>query len=247
MQKLKNYFYEIRLLIRSVPSFIFSLFVLSVFCMNLLANKSISLPFDWLALDCGMLISWFAFLSMDIITKHFGPKAATELSVIATALNLLFCIIFFIVSKIPGVWSHSYVNGNENIINHALNNTFGGTWFVIFGSTVAFLLSALVNNFTNFLVGKAFKKNSDSFKAYTVRCYISTALGQFVDNLTFSLIVSHFFFDWSLLQCVTCSITGMIFELICEAVFSKTGYKICKKWEEEQIGQEYLKYRLEKK
>lgn len=247
MQKLKNYFYEIRLLIRSVPSFIFSLFVLSVFSMNLLANKSISLPFDWLALDCGMLISWFAFLSMDIITKHFGPKAATELSIIATALNLLFCIIFFIVSKIPGVWSHSYINSSQAIINNALNNTFGGTWFVIFGSTVAFLLSALVNNFTNFLVGKAFKKNSDSFKAYTVRCYVSTALGQFVDNLTFSLIVSHFFFGWSLLQCVTCSITGMVFELICEAVFSKTGYKICKKWEEEQIGQEYLKYRLEKK
>lgn len=247
MQKLKNYFYEIRLLIRSVPSFIFSLFVLSVFCMNLLANKSISLPFDWLALDSGMLISWFAFLSMDIITKHFGPKAATELSVIATALNLLFCIIFFIVSKIPGVWSHSYINSSQAIINNALNNTFGGTGYVIFGSTVAFLLSAAVNNFTNFLVGKAFKKNSDSFKAYTVRCYISTALGQFVDNLTFSLIVSHFFFGWSLLQCVTCSITGMVFELICEAVFSKTGYKICKKWEEEQIGQEYLKYRLEKK
>ncbi|MDY5937614.1 MAG: VUT family protein, partial [Bacilli bacterium] len=67
------------------------------------------------------------------------------------------------------------------------------------GSTIAFLLSAFVNNFLNYLVGKLFKKHPDGFLAYASRTYISTAIGQFVDNLTFTLIVSHFFFGWTML------------------------------------------------
>ena len=50
-QKLKTELHEFELLLRSVPSVITVLFVMSVFAMNLLANKSVALPFDWLALD----------------------------------------------------------------------------------------------------------------------------------------------------------------------------------------------------
>ena len=123
-----NEFYEFKLLMRSVPFVVVAPFVLSVFCMNLLANKSIVLPVDWLALDCGIIVSWFAFLSMDIITKHFGPKAATQISVFAIILNLVFCLLFYAGSAIPGIWSQSYVDGNEEVINTALDATFAGTW-----------------------------------------------------------------------------------------------------------------------
>ncbi|MBE6733305.1 MAG: VUT family protein [Ruminococcaceae bacterium] len=248
IKKIKNYFYELGLLIRSVPSLVLAVFILTVFSMNLLANKSINLPIDWLALDCGMIISWVCFLIMDIITKHFGPKAATELSVIATLLNLAACLIFFAVSLIDGQWSASFVggDGNNTVINNALDRTFGGTWYVIIGSAFAFLISSAVNNFTNFLVGKAFK-NSDKYSVYVLRSYISTALGQFVDNFVFSLLVSHFFFGWSVLECITCSLTGMAVELLCEAVFARLGYKICQKWKNNKVGEEYLAYRLEKK
>ena len=94
-EKIKNEFREIKLLLRSVPSALVTLFVLSVFAMNLLANKSLNLPFSWVALDCGIIVSWFAFLAMDIVTKHFGPKAATQLSAFAIFANLLFCLLFF--------------------------------------------------------------------------------------------------------------------------------------------------------
>ena len=66
VRKFKNEIYEFRLLLKDLPCFITSAFVLAVFSMNLLANKSISLPFEWLALDCGSIVSWFAFLAMDI-------------------------------------------------------------------------------------------------------------------------------------------------------------------------------------
>lgn len=238
----KNFFTELRLLINSVPNVILSLFVIAVFCMNLMANKSVLLPFDWLALDCGFVVSWFVFLVLDVMTMHFGPKAATFLSVFATLLNFVICIVFFIVSIIPGVWGASFVQASQDIINTALDKTFGGTWYVIFGSAVAFLLSSAVNNFTNHLIGKIFKKNPHGIPAYLSRCYISTALAQFADNMIFSLLVSRTFFGWSFTQCITCSLFGMAAELIFEGIFWLFGYKICDNWRKNNIGKEYLCY-----
>lgn len=240
MNRIKKEFAEFTVLLRSVPGALTAFFVLSVFAMNLLANKSINLPVDWLALDCGILVSWFVFLAMDIVTKHFGAKAATELSVFAIAVELVFCLIFFLASLIAGTWSASYVAGSEEAINNALDGTFGGTWYVLAGSTAAFVVSAFVNNFTNAGIGKLFAKKPDGAAAYFCRSYISTAIGQFVDNMIFSLLVSHFFFGWSLLQCVTCSLTGMVAELMCEALFSGVGYAVCGKWKKEKVGEKYF-------
>lgn len=280
-QKLKTELHEFELLLRSVPPAITVLFIMSVFAMNLLANKSVALPFDWLALDCGIIVSWLSFLTMDMIVRHFGPKAATELSVFAILLNLFWCMIFYVGSIIPGSWGESYVAGSEALLNSALDNTFGGTWYVLAGSTAAFLLSSVVNNFVNWGIGKRLgdcnfvdrgvsdhnssdrgvsdHSSSDrgvsergsgrrgsgrrGFGSYALRSYLSTAIAQFVDNLTFALLVSHIFFGWSLLQCVTCSLTGMVVELLCEVGFSFFGYRICRGWEKKRVGEEYFKYR----
>lgn len=245
MTKLKNELYELKLLFRSVPSLTVSMFIVSVIAMNLLANKSISLPVGWLALDCGIIVSWVAFLAMDMITKRFGPKAATEVSLAAAGINLFIAAIFYIASLIPGVWGESFVDGSEGVINTALDGTFGGTWYVLLGSTTAFVISSVVNNFMNFAIGKLFKK--DNFAVFAARTYISTAVGQFTDNIVFAFIVSHFFFGWTLVQCVTCAATGMVAELLCEVLFSRIGYGICRTWQRENVGAEYLQYMEGKK
>ncbi len=241
MKRIKKYFDDLKLLLKSVPATVVSLFVIAVFAMNLLANKSIdtgSLS-SWLALDCGIIVSWVAFLCMDILTKHFGPKAATQISIFAIAVNLLACLIFFIASKIGGTWGQYYDLGELPVINDALNGTFAGSWYVVLGSTIAFVASALINNFTNWGIGKVFKKQ-DGFGVYVCRTYVSTAIGQFADNLIFALIVSLNFFGWSILQCFMCALTGMVVELLCEAIFSPLGYAVCKRWKKEEIGKEYL-------
>ena len=89
MEKIKKEWNEFKILLKSVPSMLIILFIIAVIGMNLLANKSIDLHTPYLALDCGILISWLSFLTMDIITKHFGPKAATEISILAIIINLL--------------------------------------------------------------------------------------------------------------------------------------------------------------
>ena len=227
---------EMGSLLRSVPATVMTLFVVSVICMNLLANKTL-LRLDWIALDGGILISWLSFMCMDIITKHFGPKASNRISLLAAAINLLTCLIFFVASVIPSS-ADDYT---------AFDGIFGGTWFILLGSTVAFLSSALLNNTLNWLIGKGFSRNPDGKLAFAMRSYVSTFIGQFFDNLIFSVIVFMLFapiywdgFSWTLLQCTMCALTGAVAELIMEILFSPIGYRITKKWKSEAVGKAYF-------
>ena len=235
MAWLKKEINETKVLLRCIPSFVVTLFVVSVICMNLLANKTL-LQVKWIALDGGILVSWLSFMCMDIITKHFGPKASNKISILAAIINLLTCFIFFIASIIPS-------NASDYT---ELNSILGGTWFILLGSTIAFLLSALINNFLNWMITKAFK-NKNSKKSFMVASYISTFVAQLLDNLIFSVIVFMIFaplywdgFNWTFIQCLMCAVTGATLELIMEVIFSPIGYKIVTKWNKENIGKEYL-------
>jgi uncharacterized integral membrane protein (TIGR00697 family) len=242
MNRIKNYisreYAEMKILMRSIPATVVTLFVVSVICMNLLANKTL-LQLDWIALDGGILISWLSFMCMDIITKHFGPKASNRISVLAAGINLLTCMIFFVASAIPS-------NANDY---SAFDGIFGGTWFILLGSTIAFLLSAMINNMLNFMIGNCFRRSPDGKLAYAMRTYISTFVGQFLDNFMFSVIVFVFFapifwdgFRWTVLQCATCALTGALAELVMEILFSPIGYRVTKIWKENAVGKEYLDY-----
>ena len=222
---MKNIIDEFRDLLRTVSPLMVTLMVLSIVGMNLLANKSIDTGVEWLALDGGILLSWLTFLSMDVLTQCYGPRASTMLSVVALLINLMMALIFFIASQIPGVWGESFVPGSENVINTALDNTFGGTWFIILGSSIAFMVSSVVNNLMNYGIGKALNRDM-SFGTFALRSYVSTFIGQFTDNLVFALLVSKVFFGWAMIQCITCAFTGAIMELLFEIFFSPIGYRI---------------------
>ena len=226
------------ILLRCIPATVVTLFVVSVICMNLLANKTL-FQNDIIALDGGILISWLSFMCMDIITKHFGPEASNRISILATGINLLTCLIFFVASVIPS-------NANDY---SAFDEIFGGTWFILLGSTVAFLSSAVINNRLNWMIGRAFKKDPDGKLAYAMRTYVSTFIGQFLDNFIFSVIVFVGFapvfwdgFHWTVLQCAMCALTGSVAELMMEIVFSPIGYRIATRWKQNHVGKEYLDY-----
>lgn len=229
---------ETALLLRCIPTVVVTLFVVSVICMNLLANKTL-IQLDWIALDGGILISWMSFMCMDIITKHFGPKASNTISLLAAVINLLTCLIFFAASAIP-----SNARDYEDF-----DTIFGGTWFILLGSTVAFLASAAINNRLNWVIGRAFRKHPDGKLAYGVQTYVSTFIGQFFDNFLFSLIVFVGFapifwdgFSWTVLQCAVCALTGAAAELIMEIIFSPIGYRIVTRWKAQNVGREYLEW-----
>ena len=233
IKKIRNEWSALCELLTKVNPVIMTCFVLSIVCMNLLANKSIDLSwvpgndgnYPWLALDCGLFVSWLAFFSMDNIVRRFGPKASTKMTLVAVFINLVVCGVFLFAGTVSGEWGASYEF--EGQINQALDSTISGTWYILLGSTIAFITSAIVHGVTSYTVGKLFK-DKESLKAYAICSSAATSLGQFVDNFLFAFIVSRVFFGWNILQCIMCSVSGMIVEFLLSFVFVPLGHKIYK-------------------
>lgn len=229
---------DYKILLRNVPVLTMVFFVLSVIFMNIFAGKEL-LNMQYIALDCGFVLSWMSFLCMDMLTKRFGAKAAIKLSLLSVFINLIACLIFFVESKIGNNWS-AYYNYNDTVANNAINDTFGGTWYVLLGSTIAMIIASVVNAIINQAIGNRMKKND--FFAYALRSYVSTAFGQFVDNFVFAMIVSVTFFGWNMTQVIMCSITGAACELLAEVIFAPLGFRACRTWEKLGVGKQYIDY-----
>lgn len=230
---------DFKILLRNIPSLTVSIFILSVVCANLMANKEL-VNFKFVALDCGFAFSWIMFLCMDVICKRWGAKASIKISLVALAANLFICVSFALLAKTPGMWGEYYTSENS-LVNDALNATFAGSWYVVLGSSVAFVSSSVVNALLNCAIGSLFK--SDGFFSFASRSYISTAIAQLVDNFIFATIVSKVFFGWTWIQVFVCSAIGAGFELLGEVFFSGLGYKVVRQWEKEKVGQEYIEYK----
>lgn len=255
--KSKNFFRkeleDYKMLLRAIPSAVVMFFVLSVVCMNLLANKLLLDPsvtervFGGFTLDCGFTLSWISFLCMDMVCKRFGPKAATKLSIFAIVINFLVTVSFWLLMKTPGLWWPAYLeDGSTDLaINAALNSVFSGSWAIVVGSAVAMLLSSIVNALLNSFIGKAIHDDSTTYGKFAIRSFISTGIAQWVDNLVFVLALGLLLYRnipeyFSAANLIINPLIGMGFELICEVIFSPIGYKISKGWSEDRVGQAYL-------
>ena len=238
---MKKLFTEVKDALRAIPGPVTAIFLLSVVSMNLLANKSIfNLP--WLASTAGIFVSWISFLCMDAVCKRFGARASIILNTFAMAASLLVSVMYMLILLIPGLWAASFAATSEEMataINNSLDATFSSTWYVVLGSAAAMFLGGVVNAIVNKLIGKRVDKK-DNFAGFAIRSFLSTALGQFVDNFVFAQFVSFFFFGWTMKQVLLCSFMMMLLELVIEMVFSPVGYRLAKKWKEENVGHEYI-------
>ena len=233
--------------LRAIPGMITSLFILSVVIMNLLANKSI-FNTPWLACTSGVFVSWVTFLCMDSVCKRFGYKAATILNTVGMIVNLLAALMMMLIVKIPGIWAASFSANSEEVagaINKGLDATLASSWYIVVGSALAMFIGGLVNTVMNHLVGVKLD-NQGTYKEFAIRSFVSTAAGQFVDNLVFGLFVSFIFFGWTIKQVFMCAFMMMLLELAFEVVFSPIGYRMSKMWKRENVGQFYIdKYNVE--
>ena len=221
-------------LLRSVPVGMTLLFVAAVVLMNFLARITlVSLP--WLALNAGITVSWMSFLFVDIVTRHFGAKAANMLSILAICVNLVVCFFCVLLSRI-----FDYP---------ALDMVVGGQWSILLASTIAYIISAFTNNYTNVFLGRRFfRQNPTGKKAFAVRSYISTFLSQCVDNFLFVFLAFVVFpnlpgalpVHWTIAQCVGASFLCAGVEMLSEIVFSPIGYHVAERWKQRNVGEEYL-------
>ena len=220
-------------LLKSVPAALTITFVLVVIGMNFLSRITlVSLP--WLALNAGILISWLSFLFMDIVTKHYGAKAANKLAMLAIAANLACCLVCVLISR----FAHA----------PALDMVVGGQWSILTASTIAYVISALTNNYTNIYIGSLFTKNPDGKAAYATRSFVSTFLSQVLDNFIFvflafvvlPMIPGALQVHWTVMQCLGASVICAFIEMLSEALFSPIGYYTVKRWQRNGTGLEYI-------
>ena len=232
--------------LRSVPSLALALITVATVLMNILANKSIiNLP--WLIQDAGILMSWVGFLVGDLLVKAFGSKNAIRVNLTCLGISLFISGLLAIVAVVPGEWSpvvDPTINPGDlgSNINAAVNSVMGNVWYVILGSAVASAVGLVVNGLTQgLLIKKIETKHGDKYWGFFVASAASTMIGQIIDNMVFALLVSVKFFGWTWTQVMVCSLTGAIFELIIELVFSPLTYKISKNWKKNGIGTEWMK------
>lgn len=234
-------FEDWRMLFRSIPGMVTMISVVTVVIMNLMAAKVIVMT-PYIGITGGLLLSWIPFLIGDVVVKTYGAKAATKLNILGLVVNLV-CIGIFQVTTIIQI-------GVDVASYSAFNTTFNQTWQIFVASSIAFIFSGIVNNFTNVGVGKFFKNNPDSKLAFMCRSYISTALGQFIDNFIFAGLAFLVFFKlsvgssfgYTIISVTGTALLGAFLELFMQIIFSPIGYKMCQKWRKEAVGEDYLAY-----
>lgn len=234
ISKIKSLVADYKLLLNNVPALVTVVFVLGTIAMNLAASKII-LNVASVAITGGFLLSALPFLCMDTVTKRYGARASILLNILSAVFNVLFVIFLAIVAAIPTETDYP-----------EFNYIYGSVWFIVFGSTVAFIVSGVANSLINAAIGKLFIKHPNGPVAFFARSYVSTFIGQAIDNFLFLWIVYGIFAPiyWGtslpILTCVGTAVMGGLFELLVEVVFSPFGYKVAKKWEDEGVGQAYI-------
>lgn len=227
---------DYKLLLNNVPALVTVAFVLGTILMNLAASKIVFNVAN-VAVTGGFILSWLPFLCMDTVTKRFGARASIMLNILSAVFNVLTVLFMHLVATIPGPADQDYT---------AFNSVYSSVWFIVLCSTVAFVVSGVVNSLINAAIGKMFKKNPDSAIAFFMRSYVSTFIGQFIDNFIFFgglyCIFAPIFwgFGYPVATAIGTSILGGFFELLVEVVFSPLGLAIVRRWDKENVGHDYI-------
>lgn len=248
-----------KMLFRSIPSLVVAFFLLSILGMNLLANKFLVTGGQWISVTWGLLLSAIPFLICDIVTKTYGAKATIKLNILGLFASLGMTLIFLFVSVMPefgsftSFWHGDFTYGE---IGFGVGGVMRASWYVTLASSIAFIISGIVNAVVNASIGKLFKKNPDGKVAFITRSYTSTLVGQFVDNFLFIFLafgifgnLSGMYGGWSNAALVSnltaglgAGLIGAVVELLMEVFISPVGYRICKKWKQDSVGRDYLEY-----
>lgn len=234
ISKIKSLAEDYKVLLRNVPALMTMFFVIATIAMNCAAGKLIFTAGN-VSLTGGFLLSAVPFLAMDTVTRHMGARASIMLNVLSATFNVFFVLFMSLVAAIPTEMPYT-----------EFNYVYGSVWFIVVCSTLAFIISGVANSLLNAAIGKMFKKQN--VVEFITRSYVSTFIGQAVDNFLFIggvyVIFAPIFWGMDPMPIATCigtAIVGGLVELLAEVVLSPVSYRICARWKKEGIGAEYIK------
>lgn len=238
-----NFKNHLKSLFFAVPKSVSFIFIFSIIIMNLLASITV-IQTKYLLITGGSFFSWIPFLVMDATTHYFGPKISNKLTFLGLICNLIFVfflkIIYFSFSN--NIYFISFLD-NNNFLYSIFHNSLA----VILASSIAFLLSGILNNYFNYFLGFFFKNKKYEKLEFFFRSYVSTLFGQFIDNFFFLFLLYIIFLpilnktdSKSIFLLINASILEAFFELFTEIIFSPIGYNLTIKWRKENLKQTFV-------
>lgn len=243
MKNLKDWFKkdweETKVLFRCMPTVPFAFLVCCLIAMNFLANRGGAI--GPVVFDCGIVVSWVAFLAGDMLVKRFGVKASFKIQAAALLLELVSIALMTLGTFLPAMY------GATEEESQVFTNIFrAAPWPVVAGAG-AYIIAALFNAIVSKFILTRFKKRT-SFSAYVVASWTSTVVGQFLDNFLFSLFFSIWQpwfggdnFGQKIISAIILAGVGMIIELIGQMIFSPVGFRIADNWRKNKVGEEYVR------
>lgn len=241
-------FTDWKMLLRSIPGLVTMLFTMATITMNLAANKIVwsglvinGTPL--VSVTGGIFLSWAIFLLMDIVTKTFGSKAAIKLTLIGALGNAIAVIFLGLIALFPAKYPYEGASTIFDTLFGFEALSAPQPWQILLSSTIAYIAAGVVNAVINGAFGRLFRKNPDGKAAFYCRSFISTFIGQFVDNFVFAALAFAVFAPfYTVPTLIGIAVCGALLELVCEMIFGPLGYRICVKWRKEGVGKEYLAY-----
>ena len=237
-----------KMLLRSIPGMVTMLFTAATITMNLAANKIVwsGLTVDGtplVSVTGGLFLSWAIFLLMDIVTKTYGVKASIKLTLLGALANAVAVVFLALIALFPAKYPYEGASAVFDTLFGFEALSAPQPWQILLSSTIAYIVSGIVNALVNGAFGKLFKKKPDGKAAFYCRSYVSTAVGQFVDNFIFAALAFALFAPfYTLPTLIGISVMGALLEMLCEVIFSPVGYRICVKWQRDGVGKDYLEY-----
>lgn len=191
-----------------------SIYAVTSVVMNIFANKALSFGTPIIIMDGGLLISWLAFAIPNIILEVYGKNLAKFVSYVVATISFTIFIIGYIITKIPTLPSYS-----EQSMHFAY--IFDNGIRVIISSSIAFILSGLINiHIIDILKSKI--KNDNAIKFFK-RAFVSSVVGQFVDNFLFQFLafapIGFSLYEMKFIDIWTAVISSTIVEVAIESIF----------------------------
>ena len=191
-----------------------SIYATTSVVMNIFANKALSFGTSIIIMDGGLLISWLAFAIPNIILEVYGTKLAKTVSYIVATISFTIFILGYIITKIPTLPSYAEQSTHFAYI-------FDNGIRVIISSSIAFIIGGLINiHIIDAMKSKI--KNDNAFKFF-MRAFLSSVVGQFVDNFLFQFLafapIGLSLYEMKFIDIWTAVISSTVIEVLIESIF----------------------------
>lgn len=168
-----------------------------------------------------LFISFLPMITSELMSECYGWKKGFVISSIAYTVCLVFTVIMWGSTYIPGL---VFVGPDADFATDAYNLLFAASPLILISSAIAYYLGIFFNCYIMGKLKERAERTGDSKVKLFGRFVLSTTVGQTLDNAIFFLIPAFFLTwgatwadNWTYVWQQT--VAALIFEIVYEALF----------------------------